>query len=91
MLTLKYIKDEIQKIAEAIEAVLNIDVTNGSGDGTWKCEEDKKIKLKLIKFLRFHIFFTVIDSIPWPCSFNSTLSIPIWKATKSYLGQLIWQ
>ena len=27
MITLKYIKDEIQKIAEAIEAVLNIDVT----------------------------------------------------------------
>ncbi len=27
MITLKYIKDEIQKIAEAIEAVLEIDVT----------------------------------------------------------------
>ena len=27
MITLKYIKDEIQKIAEAIEVVLEIDVT----------------------------------------------------------------
>ncbi len=27
MINLKYIKDEIQNIAEAIEAVLNIDVT----------------------------------------------------------------
>ena len=29
MITLKYIKDEIQKIAEAIEAVLEIDVKIG--------------------------------------------------------------